>query len=245
MAGKRILVVDDESRIREVVQYALEREGFSVVQASSSEEAARALAGEPLDLIVLDIMLPDGNGLDLCREYRRTRRTPILFLSSRGEEIDRVLGLEMGADDYLSKPFGTRELVARIKAVLRRSEPQPPEGERTPLRLEQGDLSLDVERHEVRVRGNAVNLTHLEFCLLRTLLDRPEVVFERGQLLRDAWPDDAHITERTIDTHVRRIRGKLSEHGIAPIATIHGVGYKLVRDRCRVAEGTRAECSSD
>lgn len=245
MLEKRILVVDDEPRIREVVQYALEREGFEVLLAATADEASRALLLGPVDLIVLDIMLPDGNGLDWCREYRRRQRTPILFLSSRGEEIDRVLGLEMGADDYLSKPFGTRELVARIKAVLRRSDPDGATPTEPSAALALGEIRLDLERHEVRVGDRRVNLTHLEFCLLHVLLRRPEVVFARGQLLREAWQDDTHVTERTVDTHVRRIRGKLREHGISPIATVHGVGYKLVEDRCTRPADSRAECSED
>jgi two-component system, OmpR family, response regulator len=234
MLNKRILVVDDEPRIREVVQYALEREGCQVRLAANAAEAAVTLQSDDVDLIVLDIMLPDANGLDLCREYRARNRVPILFLSARGEEVDRVVGLEVGADDYLAKPFGTRELVARIKAVLRRCEapnPQPNEAP-TKSRLAIGELMLDPERHEVRVRNSPVNLTHLEFCLLQTLMRRPEVVFERAQLLGEAWKEETHITERTVDTHIRRIRSKLKEHGLSPLATVHGVGYKLVVAAC-------------
>jgi two-component system OmpR family response regulator len=233
-ANRGILIVDDEPRIREVVQYALQREGFVVHTAKDGAEADRLLATESIDLIVLDIMLPDRNGLDLCREYRQRTRVPILFLSARGEEVDRVVGLEMGADDYLSKPFGTRELVARIRAVLRRTEPtsDSPKTEDVPGRLVHGALSLDAERHEVRVSEQAISLTHTEFCLLHALMRRPEIVFERGQLLREARQDDTHITERTVDTHIRRIRAKLREHGIAPIATVHGVGYKLSVAAC-------------
>jgi two-component system, OmpR family, response regulator len=134
----------------------------------------------------------------------------------------------------LGKPFGTRELVARIRAVLRRCETPPPAlDEATPKgRLSIGELTLDPERHEVRVRGAEVNLTHLEFCLLQTLMRRPEVVFERGQLLDEAWDEETHITERTVDTHIRRIRSKLKEHGLSPVATVHGVGYKLLVAAC-------------
>lgn len=235
MLNKRILVVDDEPRIREVVQYALEREGWQVFLAADARQAAQVLDTQPVDLIVLDVMLPDGNGVDLCRSYRAKHRTPILFLSARSEEVDRVVGLEVGADDYLGKPFGTRELVARIKAVLRRCEgpsavedrPQP-----TKKRLDIGALSLDPERHEVRVGDSVVSLTHLEFCLLQALMRRPEVVFGRAQLLAEAWDGDTHITERTVDTHVRRIRNKLREHGLSPVVTVHGVGYKLVVAAC-------------
>lgn len=234
MLNKRILVVDDEPRIREVVQYALEREGCQVRVAANAGEAAQVLAKDKVDLIVLDVMLPDANGLDLCREYRSKNRVPILFLSARSEEVDRVVGLEMGADDYLAKPFGTRELVARIKAVLRRCEAPSPRPNEAPVksRLAIGELVLDPERHEVRVRNSPVNLTHLEFCLLQALMRRPEVVFERAQLLDEAWDEETHITERTVDTHIRRIRSKLKEHGLSPVATVHGVGYKLVVAAC-------------
>lgn len=233
MLNKQILVVDDEPRIREVVQYALEREGCKVTLAENAKQAARALEQQTPDLIILDIMLPDANGLDLCREYRSRTRVPILFLSAKGEEVDRVIGLEMGADDYLPKPFGTRELVARIRAILRRTQPtQANDAEPSAARIEIGALLLDPERHEVRVGQHSVLLTHTEFSLLRVLMQRPEVVFERQTLLRDARAEDSHITERTVDTHIRRIRAKLREHGLSPVVTVHGVGYKLVRAAC-------------
>jgi two-component system OmpR family response regulator len=233
MLNKQILVVDDEPRIREVVQYALEREGCKVYLAENAKQAARALGEQALDLIVLDIMLPDANGLDLCREYRAKTRVPILVLSAKGEEVDRVVGLEMGADDYLPKPFGTRELVARIRAILRRTQPaRNDELEPSAARIEIGALHLDPERHEVRVGPHPVLLTHTEFGLLRVLMARPEVVFERQTLLRDARAEDSHITERTVDTHIRRIRAKLREQGLSPVVTVHGVGYKLVRAAC-------------
>ena len=234
MLNKHILVVDDEPHIREVVQYALEREGSKVTLASNAKDAAHALSNQSIDLIVLDIMLPDENGLDLCRKYRAKHDVPIVFLSARGEEVDRVLGLEMGADDYLSKPFGTRELIARIKAVLRRAGPAVPE----PIRkhdadhLVAGSLVLDIERHEVQAKGCPVVLTHMEFLLLKCLMRRPGVVFERAQLIAESRTDETHITERTIDTHIRRIRAKLREHGLAPIVTVHGVGYKLDVEAC-------------
>ena len=233
MLNKRILVVDDELRIREVVQYALEREGCRVHLAATAIEAESTLERESIDLVVLDVMLPDANGLDLCRRLRAHYGTPILFLSARGEEMDRVIGLEVGADDYLAKPFGTRELVARIKAVLRRAQPATPEAlvaSTSPQKL--GALVLDGERHEVRARGRVVPLTHTEFLILRALMQRPGVVFERSQLMRAAREDDTHITERTIDTHIRRVRGKLRECGLEPIVTVHGVGYKLDQEAC-------------
>jgi two-component system OmpR family response regulator len=236
-----VLVVDDEPRIREVVQYALEREGYRVSTATDAKAADAALRAEAIDLVVLDIMLPDKSGLELCRALREKRRTPVLFLSARGEEIDRIIGLEVGGDDYLPKPFSPRELVARVRAVLRRSEPldapphrsepepqpmpTPPASRRAPLQL--GELHIDIERHELRARGHQVRLTHTEFCILTALAERPGVVFSRQQLITAATDEGVHIAERTIDTHVRRIRSKLREHGLSPVETVHGVGYKL------------------
>ncbi len=230
-----ILVVDDERRIREVVHYALEREGYRVRLAENAREAQTVLQSETVDLIVLDVMLPDKSGLDLCREFRSQYESPILFLSARSEEIDRVVGLELGADDYLGKPFGTRELVARVKAVLRRtgSEKGPGVDEQLAAMVI-GDLALDESRHEVLVKAHTVDLTHTEFLILATMMRRPGVVFERGQLMRSARNDDTHITERTVDTHVRRIRAKLREQGLSPITTVHGVGYKLAAEACSV-----------
>jgi two-component system OmpR family response regulator len=230
-----VLVVDDEPRIREVVQYALEREGYRVTTAIDARGADSTLRSEHVDLVVLDIMLPDKSGLELCRALRERRRTPVLFLSARGEELDRIIGLEVGGDDYLPKPFSPRELVARVRAVLRRAQPEPSapqepskgpnERFREPLRV--GALHVDAERHEVRAAGQEVRLTHTEFCILEALATRPGVVFTREQLIAAATDEGVHIAERTIDTHVRRIRSKLRECGLAPIETVHGVGYKL------------------
>ena len=202
------------------------------------EQVGRGQLVDPRGALERDDLLEVGAcGLDLCRRYRAKHDVPIVFLSARSEEMDRVLGLEMGADDYLSKPFGTRELVARIKAVLRRAGPAAPEPgtKRGVDRLTLGLLALDIERHEVRVGGHPVMLTHMEFLLLKCLMQRPGVVFERGQLIVESRADDTHITERTIDTHIRRIRAKLREHGLAPIVTVHGVGYKLDLEACSSA----------
>ncbi len=231
-----VLVVDDEPRIREVVQYALEREGYRVTTAVDAKGADLALRSDSVDLVVLDIMLPDKSGLELCRSLRERRRTPVLFLSARGEELDRIIGLEVGGDDYLPKPFSPRELVARVRAVLRRAQPQEPDASQEPSRprtersrepLRVGELLIDAERHEVRAAGEEVRLTHTEFGILEALAARPGVVFTREQLIVAATDDGVHISERTIDTHVRRIRSKLRERGLAPIETVHGVGYKL------------------
>jgi two-component system, OmpR family, response regulator len=222
---KHILVVDDEARIREVLQYALRKEGFEVLSATDGREAIDAVERGGVDLVVLDVMLPEVDGLSACRHIRAESRVPILFLSARSEEIDRVLGLELGGDDYLTKPFSVRELVARVKAMFRRLEAP---GEAKIKLLCHGSIELDVERHEARFGGRPVDLTATEFGLLGALLERPGVVLSRGQLMTRAYRYDNLITERTIDTHVRRIRAKFRAAGAEdPIATVHGVGYKV------------------
>lgn len=225
--SRQVLVVDDEARIREVVQYALEREGYRVSSVDDGNDAVDALTRGTFDLVVLDIMLPGLDGLEVCRRVRATSKVPILFLSARSDEIDRVLGLELGGDDYLVKPFSPRELVARVKAVLRRAEAtgDPPERKK----LTHGAITIDLERHEVTYGSSQVVLTPTELGLLAALLERPGVVLSRGQLMQRAYSYDNLVTERTIDTHVRRIRAKFRALGTGePIATVHGVGYKAV-----------------
>lgn len=223
--AKHILLVDDEPRIQDVVEYALSREGYEVTCLASGQAALARLAHESFDLIVLDVMLPDIDGLEICRTVRKTSRVPILFLSARGDEVDRIVGLELGGDDYLVKPFSPRELIARVRAVLRRfeggGEPKAVASCKT-----YGPLELDPERFEVRYSGVRITLTATEFALLLALYERPGVVLSRAQLLDKAYPGEVHITERTLDTHVRRIRAKFRVAGGDPIATMHGVGYK-------------------
>jgi two-component system OmpR family response regulator len=223
---KHILVVDDEARIREVLLYALEKEGFRVTAVETGRAALGAIDQGGVDLVVLDVTLPELDGLTICRQIRERGRTPILFLSARAEEIDRVLGLELGGDDYLTKPFSPRELIARIRAVFRRIETPPPADSR-PALLSHGPIELDTERHEARYLGRLVPLTVTEFGVLGALLERPGIVLSRSQLMQRAYRYDNLITERTIDTHVRRIRAKFRAAGGDPIATIHGVGYKV------------------
>ncbi len=222
---KRILVVDDEARIREVVQYGLEKSGFAVQLAADGRSALEALAGGGFDLVVLDIMLPDIDGYELCRRIRASGHLPIPFLSARSEEIDRVVGLELGADDYLVKPFSPRELVARVRAVLRRVNAADGPDAR-PMVLEHGRLRIDVERHEVRFAEQVVRLSATELAVLAALIERPGIVLSRAQLVERAYQHGTHVTERTMDTHVRRIRAKFRAVGGDPITTVHGVGYK-------------------
>lgn len=220
-----ILVVDDESHIRDVVQYALTREGHVVETAADGRIALERLSRGGIDLVVLDILMPELDGLSLCRRVRETSSVPIIFLSSRAEEVDRILGLELGGDDYLPKPFSPRELATRVRAVLRRTSARAgdaPHG----ATLVHGSLELDPERHEVRVSGTKVELTATEFEVLRALLDRPGRLLTRSQLIERAYAGDHHVTERTIDTHIRRIRAKLRALGVDPIETVHGLGYR-------------------
>jgi two-component system OmpR family response regulator len=224
---RHVLVVDDEARIREVVQYALERDGFAVSVAGDGARALELAEEGDVDLVVLDIMLPELDGLEVCRRLRAKGHLPILFLSARSEELDRVLGLELGGDDYLTKPFSPRELVARVRAVLRRTTssddaPPPPAHDA----VVHGKLQLDAQRHEARFDGELVTLTATELGLLLALFERPGVVLSRGQLMQRAYAYDNLVTERTIDTHVRRIRGKFRRFDYDPIATVYGVGYK-------------------
>jgi two-component system OmpR family response regulator len=224
-----ILIADDEPNIRDVVKYALEREGFRVLVAANGEEALAIVGRGGVDLLVLDILMPELDGLEVCRRLRgggRGTDLPVIFLSSKGEEIDRVVGLELGSDDYLAKPFSPRELVARVRAVLRRRAAPAPQAARE-KKLAVGDVTMDVERHEVKVGAAQVALTATEFAMLRALCERPGMVLSRRQLVDRAISADHHITERTVDSHIRRIRAKLREAGAEDVvATVHGIGYK-------------------
>ncbi len=223
-----ILVVDDEPRIRDVVQYALEREGFKVLLAANGIEALDQVRSKDVDLVVLDVLMPELDGLSVCRSIRKHSAVPIIFLSSRAEEVDRILGLELGGDDYVTKPFSPRELAIRVKTVLRRTgganAGEDVVGPRETLT--HGPIELDLARHEARVKGEKVSLTVTEFGVLQALIERPGRLLTRSQLIDRAYAHDNHITERTIDTHIRRIRSKMRAYHIDPIETVHGLGYK-------------------
>ncbi len=222
-----ILVVDDEAHIRDVVRYALEREGHRVVTAGDGEEALTRVREGGVDLVVLDVVMPELDGLSVCRRIRAEHALPIVFLSSRGEEFDRINGLELGGDDYVAKPFSPRELATRVKAVLRRTAGTP--SATVPDVLEHGPLRLDPAAHEVRVGDALVDLTATEFKLLHVLLEFRGRVLGRSELIEQVRDDAYNVTERTVDTHVRRIRAKLRPCGVDPIETVHGVGYKVPR----------------
>lgn len=223
-----ILLVDDDPHIRDVVRFALQKAGMRTLEACNGQAALALLEQQTPDLIVLDILMPELDGLEVCRRIRATRRLPIVFLSSRDEELDRILGLELGGDDYLTKPFSPRELVARVKAVLRRmAPPEQTTVPATPAALQHGRLVLDLERCVVRVDAQELVLTATELHLLRTFLQAPNKVFSREALMDHVYKDEVVVSDRTIDSHIRRVRRKLEPLGIDPILTLHGLGYRL------------------
>ena len=224
----KILVIEDEPDIRRNLEYNLSREGFSVSAAASISEANTLLAITDYNLILLDLMLPDGSGLDLCKSIKSnsdTESIPVIILTAKDNEVDKVVGFELGADDYVTKPFSVRELILRIKAVLKRGSKKK---EIVEVVRQFGDLKIDVDSHEVHVDDIKINLTALEFRLLRQLVDTRGRVQSRDQLLSDVWGYSAEVTTRTVDTHVKRLREKLGPMG-KYVQTIRGVGYKFAR----------------
>ena len=227
--NKNILVIEDEPDIRKNLEYNLGREGFIVSSEASLNSAEKKLHhNNDFSLILLDLMLPDGSGLDLCKKIKgnpETESIPIIILTAKDDEVDRVVGFELGADDYVTKPFSVRELILRIKAVLKRGQKKEDVVE---VGRQFGDLSIDVESHEVHVNNDQIDLTALEFRLLRQLVDRRGRVQSRDQLLSDVWGYSSEVTTRTVDTHIKRLREKLGPMG-KYVQTIRGVGYKFSR----------------
>jgi DNA-binding response OmpR family regulator len=225
--GQRVLVVDDEARIRAVVRGYLERDGFEVAEAPDGARALQAQQAWDPDLVVLDVMLPGADGLEVLRQLRARSEVPVILLTARADEVDKLVGLSVGADDYLTKPFSPRELVARVKAVLRRGAARsvPPVD-----RLEFNGLVIDVDRREVQRDGRAVELSTLEFDLLTVLARAPGRVLTRPQLLQKVWGYDFFGDERVVDVHIRSIRRALGDSADEPdfIGTVRGVGYKFV-----------------
>ena len=222
---QRILVVDDEPDLLELVRVNLAQAGFEVETVSTGRKALESVRRSAPDLIVLDLMLPDIQGTDVCRELRTDpefARLPIIMLTARADEVDRVVGFELGADDYVTKPFSPRELTLRVRAILRRRSRQTDEEES----LEHRSLRLDSERHRCFVENVEVDLTAKEFDLLKRLMQRPGRVLTRDQLLEEVWGHDVIVTTRTIDTHVKRLREKLGNAG-AMIETVRGIGYRF------------------
>jgi DNA-binding response OmpR family regulator len=222
---KTVLVVDDEPIVREVVVRYLEREGYRTLEAGDGDAARDALARTSPDLVVLDVMLPGTDGLDLCRWIRSTSHLPVIMLTARGEEADRIVGLELGADDYVTKPFSPRELAARVKSVLRRSE----RNEESADRLEFGDVELERATREVRKAGIDVRLTAREFDLLWFLASHPRRVFSRDQLMASVWGYTAALDTGTVTVHIRRLREKVEDDPSEPkyLETVWGIGYRL------------------
>lgn len=218
-----ILIVEDEQTVRDVASLYLQKEGFRVVSAVDGEEALEMIRSENPDLVILDIMLPKKDGWTVCREIRQYQSVPIIILSAKGEEYDRVLGLELGADDYVTKPFSPRELVARVKAVLRRSGPTTDPGQV----LRYPGLTIDTAAHRVEVNGREIPLTPKEFELLVFLASRPRRVFNREQLLSAVWGYEFSGDTRTVDTHIKRLREKLRGTGQSYLKTVWGLGYKF------------------
>jgi two-component system OmpR family response regulator len=225
-----ILVVDDDPHIRDVVRFAFEKTGMAISIAQDGKQALRQFDHNVHDLIVLDIGMPEMDGLEVCRQIRKTADTPILFLSARDEEIDRILGLEIGGDDYVTKPFSPRELVARVNAILRRARNAPAPASTGAKEMSYGGLLIDPDARTASFLDTQVPLTALEFAILRTLLARPGFVFTRELILDAAYAGNIHVADRTIDSHVRNIRAKMSAAGCeSVIETVHGVGFKLGR----------------
>ena len=225
MSAPTILLVDDDARLREIVGMALEGEGYGVRTVGSAEEAVDVLERTDPDLLILDVMLPGRDGFELCREIRRQSGVPILMLTAKTDTVDVVVGLESGADDYLTKPFVTKELVARIRALLRRSR----SAEATPRRIAVGDLEIVPEAASVSKRGEVVHLTKTEFKLLLALASRPNQVFTRELLLQQVWEYDYFGDSRLVDVHVRRLRAKIEDDARNPVIvqTVRGIGYKM------------------
>ena len=227
--SNKVLVIEDEPDIRKTLEYNLTREGFEVYGCGAIKEAKKLIENPNFSIILLDLMLPDGSGLDLCREVKSdstTQDIPIIILTAKDDEVDKVVGFELGADDYVTKPFSVRELILRVKAILKRNNKTVS----TPLEINRnfGSLKMDIESHEVFIDDEEVVLTALEYKLLNQLVERRGRVQTRDQLLSDVWGYSADITTRTVDTHIKRLREKLGTMG-KYVQTIRGVGYKFSR----------------
>jgi two-component system response regulator RegX3 len=230
MSEGRILIADDEPSVRDSVTYALQQEGYEVTPAVDGTDAESKLSDEmPFDLLILDIMMPGRSGLDLCREVRARSAVPIIILTAKDAEVDKVVGLEVGADDYVTKPFSVRELLGRVRAQLRRREL-----DRSPIRsetttIDAGPVTIDLVRHVVIVRGQQINLTRSEFQLLRLLAGNPGQVFRRHQIMEELWQTDFDGDVRACDVHISNLRQKVERDAQRPelVVTVRGVGYKF------------------
>jgi len=226
MLRRRILLIEDEESISEPLAAALEREGFDVLVAATAAEGRKLFRERAPDLVLLDVMLPDGDGKDVLRDIRSASRTPVIMVTARGEELQRVLGLELGADDYVTKPFSAAELAARVRAVLRRADTPALAGGDA---LQVGEIRMELDKHEVNCDGKAVDLTVKEFEVLRLLLENAGKVVRREQLIREVWDTSWFGSTKTLDVHVSALRKKLGDDPSAPrfIHTIRGVGFRF------------------
>jgi len=227
----RILLVDDEQSVQTLLAYPLRKEGYEVVSAGDGREALDRFAEQQFDLVVLDVMMPRLDGIEVCRRLRAKSQVPIIMLTARDDEVDKVIGLEMGADDYITKPFSVREFRSRVRAVLRRSEMLGPQAA-SEEPISSGDLAIDFERRVVAIRDEPVRLTYVEFEILAALARAPGKVMSRESLLEQVWGDSAYRDPRTIDVHIRHLREKLESDARQPeyLFTVRGVGYRFRDD---------------
>src|SRR3954470_12451789 len=230
MSSGRILIADDEPSVRDSVGYALTQEGFDVTPAADGDEAAALLGnGVPFDLLILDIMMPGPSGLDICRDVRSRSAVPIIVLTAKDAEVDKVVGLEVGADDYVTKPFSVRELLGRVRAQLRRRELDRSSSVTESKTIDAGTVRIDLARHLVSIRGEPVNLTRSEFQVLRLLAERPGQVFSRLEIMEELWQSEFSGDVRACDVHISNLRQKIERDPQEPelVLTVRGVGYRL------------------
>jgi two-component system OmpR family response regulator len=226
-----ILIVDDDPHICDVIAYALEQDGMNVTTAGNGSDGLARFTTMPISLVVLDVGMPVMDGLEMCREIRKSSDVPILFLSAKDDEIDRIVGLEIGGDDYVTKPFSPRELMARVKTILKRAQPQMGSVEHA---LKHGRLLVDINHRQASLHGVPLNLTSLEFGILACLMSRPGVVFPRRKIIDSAYDEKRHLSDRTVDSHIRNIRAKCAVIGCRNvIETVHGVGFRV--GACEIA----------
>ncbi|MDQ3573299.1 MAG: response regulator transcription factor [Actinomycetota bacterium] len=227
---RKILIADDEPSVREAVGYALGQEGFEVTLAEDGDDADAKLQGEiEFDLLILDIMMPGRSGLDVCREVRSRSPVPIILLTAKDEEVDKVVGLEVGADDYVTKPFSVRELIGRVRALLRRRELDRSSADGSGQKIDAGDVRIDLSRHQVLIRGKPVKLTRSEFQVLRLLAEHPGQVFSRLEIMEELWQSEFSGDVRACDVHISNLRQKVEVDPQDPelVVTVRGVGYRL------------------
>ena len=225
----KILIVEDESSFSEAIAFLLGKEGFETDVAENGRTALELFKANSYDLVLLDLMIPEVSGIEVCRAIRTTSMVPIIMLTAKDSEVDKVVGLELGADDYVTKPYSSRELVARIKAVLRRGTPESADADSNSAIQTAGNIRMDVERHQVTVNGTLINLPLKEFELLEFLMRNEGRVLTRGQLIDRVWGGDYYGDTKTLDVHIKRLRSKIEEDSANPqlIQTIRGLGYKF------------------